>query len=173
MELDKTITKIIPSIKDIFKSYFDNKENQEKLKFERNNDMHKELEWRKKVYNLEIQDTYTVKDLVILNSLINPYKKGNNDKDSLDFYINQVIINILQKLTNNNVNFDNKGDKRDNALKRVIGDNTILTGDNVKTLFDFQIDSGLLKKSLNPEQSAKVRECAHLLLKDDWKKQTK
>lgn len=172
MELDKTITKIIPSIKDIFKSYFDNKENQEKLKFERNNDMHKELEWRQKVYNLEIQDSYTVKDLVILNALINPYDHG----DILDNYINSVITEIVSKISG----IDSKKIKNKGLRYEAICDvNTKLNEKetakikSTPTLFDFPINNGILKKTLNPEQSAKVRECAHLLLKNDWKKQVK
>ena len=157
---------IISPVKDIVKNYFEEKEEQEKLNFKRNNDMHKELEWRNKVYSLEIQDTYTVKDLVILNSFINPYEHG----DKLDTYINQVITNILDELINGKVSFENETN-RDDVIKDVIGEKVNV--DEEKTLFDFPIDSGLLKKLLSSEQSAKVRECAHLLLKNDWKKQVK
>lgn len=164
MELDKSIKMIIPSIKDI-KSYFDNKE---KLNFERNNDMHKKMEWHQKVYNLEIQDTYTVKDLVILNALINPYDHG----DILDNYINSVITDIISEISG--IEKDSKKIKNEGLRYEAICDvNTKLNEKetakikSTPTLFDFPINNGLLKKSLNPEQSTKVRECAHLLLKND------
>ena len=141
-------------------------ESQAELQTKHNYEIHHELEWRQKVYDFEIQDTYTVKDLIILNALINPYEHG----DKLDTYINQVIINILDKLINGKVSFENETN-RDDVIKDVIGEKVNV--DEKKTLFDFPIDSGLLKKPLSSEQSAKVRECAHLLLKNDWKKQVK
>lgn len=141
-------------------------ESQAELQTNHNYEIHHELEWRQKVYDFEIRDTYTVKDLIILNALINPYEHG----DKLDTYINQVITNILDELINGKVSFENETN-RDDVIKDVIGEKVNV--DEKKTLFDFPIDSGLLKKLLSSEQSAKVRECAHLLLKNDWKKQVK
>lgn len=140
-------------------------ESQAELQTNHNYEIHHELEWRQKVYDFEIQDTYTVKDLIILNALINPYEHG----DKLDTYINQVITNILKELKTKENDFKRET-KRKDALESVNSKDIDI---DEKTLFDFSIDSGLLKKLLNSEQSAKVRECAHLLLKNDWKKQVK
>lgn len=147
--------------------------NQAELQKEHNNELHRELSWRQKVYNLEIQDTYTVKDLVILNALINPYDHG----DILDNYINSVITSIISEISG--IDKDSKKIENTGLRYDAICDvNTKLGQDTVEikdtpTLFDFPINNGLLKKPLNPMQSAKVRECAHLLLKNDWKKQVK
>lgn len=140
-------------------------ESQAELQTNHNYEIHRELEWRNKVYNLEIQDSYTVKDLVILNALINPYEHG----DKLDTYINQVITNILQELSIEKNDFT-KEDKRELAIKDVIGEDVRT---NEETLFNFSISNELIKKPLNSAQSAKIRDCAHLLLKNDWKKQVK
>ena len=145
-------------------------ESQAELQINHNYEIHRELEWRQKVYNFETKNTYTVKDLIILNALINPYEHG----DTLDTYINEVITNILQEaVTKENDSKEVKDEdeeKRETAIKEVIGENANV---DKKTLFDFPISSELIEEPLDPAQSAKVRECAHLLLKNDWKKQVK
>lgn len=112
--------------------------------------------------------------MVILNALINPYDHG----DILDNYINSVITDIVSEILG--IEKDSKKIKNKGLRYEAICDvNTKLNEKetakikSTPTLFDFPINTGLLKKSLNPEQSAKVRECAHLLLKNDWKKQIK
>lgn len=162
----------------IIKNFFDNSSNNKtelkKQEINHSYEIHGELNWRQKVYNLEIQDSYTVKDLVILNALINPYDHG----DILDNYINSVITDIVSEILG--IEKDSKKIKNKGLRYEAICDvNTKLNEKetakikSTPTLFDFPINTGLLKKSLNPEQSAKVRECAHLLLKNDWKKQIK
>lgn len=145
-------------------------ESQAELQINHNYEIHRELEWRQKVYNFETKNTYTVKDLIILNALINPYEHG----DTLDTYINEVITNILQeavaKENDSKEVKDEDEEKRETAIKEVIGENVNV---DKKTLFDFPINSELIEEPLDPAQSAKVRECAHLLLKNDWKKQVK
>lgn len=82
----------------IIKNFFDNSSNNKtelkKQEINHSYEIHGELNWRQKVYNLEIQDSYTVKDLVILNALINPYDHG----DILDNYINSVITDIVSEI---------------------------------------------------------------------------
>ena len=145
-------------------------ESQAELQINHNYEIHRELEWRQKVYNFETKNTYTVKDLIILNALINPYEHG----DTLDTYINEVITNILQEaVTKENDSKEVKDEdeeKREKAIKEVIGENANV---DKKTLFDFPISSELIEEPHDPAQSAKVRECAHLLLRNDWKKQVK
>lgn len=65
-------TNFINYIKDFFNNSSNNKTELKKQAIDHSYEIHGELNWRQKVYNLEIQDSYTVKDLVILNALINP-----------------------------------------------------------------------------------------------------
>lgn len=132
--------------------------------------IHDELSWRQKVYNFEIKDAYIVKDLIILNSFITPYEQ-KKDTRILDNYINSVIVDIISNITNPSISDDSRYSAICNVLTK-IDDEKSAEIEATPTLFDFPINNGILKKSLNPEQSAKVRECAHLLLKNDWKIQT-
>lgn len=137
-------------------------------------EIHGELSWRQKVYNFEIKDAYTVKDLIILNSFITPYEQ-KKDTVILDNYINSVIVDIISNITNLPISDDPRDDSRDGAICNVltkIDNEEAAEIEATPTLFDFPINNRILKKPLNPEQSAKVRECAHLLLKNDWKIQT-
>lgn len=94
----------------------------------------------------------------------------------MDNYINFVITNIISKLlkiSQNSKEIDNES-LRYKAICDVnakLNEKETTKIGTTPTLFDFPIDSKLLENSLNSEQSAKVRECAHLLLKNDWKKQ--
>lgn len=139
------------------------------LNLQHNFDIHKEINWRNVLYQFETQRTFTIMDLIILNSLINPYEHG----DALDIYVNSVIVNTLDEHHISINTYDD--DKRYKAIKKVALQKYHLSKDYKfkKTLFDYEIPENRLDEPLTFKQSAKVRECAHLLLKNDWKKQVK
>ncbi|CAM4052946.1 hypothetical protein [Catellicoccus marimammalium] len=114
---------------------------------------HSESSWREKLLEFEQKPYYTIEDLFVLNSFINPY----ND-NGIDCTINKELIKIAKHYTEDQKEADNNNNKT--------------------TLFDFQykqtyIDNYLSKNEeykLKSEDMTTIRVLAHKLLKDDWKK---
>lgn len=153
--------------------------------------IHEESSWRKTALELEQKNFYTIKDLIKLNSLFNAYKqKREDDIFPVDFYINQVIIKILD---NHKINLlemteflemrekiidslPKKKRKREKITipflyKNSVTDKFTKTVDPQKedsTLFNYDINSTNMYIALNSEENQVVRKCIHGLLKNDW-----
>lgn len=153
--------------------------------------IHEESSWRKNALELEQKNFYTIKDLIKLNSLFNAYKqKREGDIFPVDFYINQVIIKILD---NHKINLlemteflemrekiidslPKKKRKREKITipflyKNSVTDKFTKTFDPQKedsTLFNYDINSTNMYIALNSEENQVVRKCIHGLLKNDW-----
>lgn len=120
-----------------------NKDNEKK---DRMISMHKEMNWRNGLHKLEIQDGYTIGDLVKLNSYFNPESDSNVDKE-----INYTIVRILK---DHNIDmFEEKKDRQ--------------------TLFDFKLTKSAFDYPLNLKENRDIRKNIHKLLKNDWDIQTK
>lgn len=153
------VTIITFSISQFFKVQSEKKSRRQ----ERQIALHKETEWRKELWNLEIKPEYNIQDLIKLNSFFNPKhkKKEKGIKEDIDVRLNKVIVNILSKYTCRNSVFFNKSenDKKEN--------------EPLVTLFDYSLTEDIIDQKLNPEENQEIRELIHELLKVDWDKQTK
>ncbi|WP_407455184.1 hypothetical protein, partial [Ligilactobacillus aviarius] len=140
---------------------------------------------------LEQKIFYTIKDLIKLNSLFIAYKHiREGDIFPVDFYINQVIIKILD---NHKINLlemteflemrekiiyslPKKKRKREKITipflyKNSVTDKftkTIAPQKEDSTLFNYDINSTNMYIALNSEENQVVRKCIHGLLKNDW-----
>lgn len=124
--------------------------------------VHAESGWRKKLLELEIEPTYSIGHLLKLNAFINPF---NSDKNNVDNYVNQVIINILRQhgvpscvqRISVNINISNFP----NNIEKIL--------ESKKTsIFDYNIPDDKKKEILSPVEQNEVRRCIHALLKNDW-----
>ena len=147
--------------------------------------IHAESEWRKRLLDLEKKPFYTTDDLLELNSFINPYHKIPNDKDNkdnLDIYVNNVIVECIHHLTNdddsNNSNTIKKNNYEvENYLEKILFGDSEENKENDKpeksTLWDIwpkNICSYCSLVLTNENDIIKIRRCIHALLKDDWEK---
>lgn len=160
--------------------------------------IHSESSWRKMALELEQQTSYKIGDLVKLNSLFNPYKeRANDDYFPVDFYINKVIVKILDKHNVKRLELNEFADMRVNIInsineckekdlqkiqkgKESIPDmykNSLTDKFEAQakeksteelTLFNYRINKGNINDELNPEENQIVRKCIHGLLKYDW-----
>lgn len=153
--------------------------------------IHEESSWRKTALELEQKNFYTIKDLIKLNSLFNAYKqKREDDIFPVDFYINQVIIKILDNHKINLLEMTEFLEMREKIIdslpkkkrkrkkitipflyKNSVTDKFTKTVDPQKedsTLFNYDINSTNMYIALNSEENQVVRKCIHGLLKNDW-----
>lgn len=158
--------------------------------------IHEESSWRKTALELEQKNFYTIKDLIKLNSLFNAYKqKREDDIFPVDFYINQVIIKILDNHKINLLKMTEFLEMRENIIdslpkkkrkrekitipflyKNSVTDKFTKTVNPQKkdsTLFNYDINSTNMYIALNSEENQVVRKCIHALLKNDWDNITK
>lgn len=158
--------------------------------------IHEESSWRKTALELEQKNFYTIKDLIKLNSLFNAYKqKRKDDIFPVDFYINQVIIKILDNHKINLLEMTEFLEMRENIIdslpkkkrkrekitipflyKNSVTDEFTKTVNLQKkdsTLFNYDINSTNMYIALNSEENQVVRKCIHALLKNDWDNITK
>ena len=156
--------------------------------------IHAESSWRKTALKLEQQPLYQIKDLISLNSLFNAYKpKLKDDIFPVDFYINKVIITILNQHEINTFSLKEFKEMRENIVysaskiknnskyipfmyRNSLTDNfetpDDLNNSNV-TLFNYDINEKNMNDPFKPEENQVVRKCIHALLKNDWDNITK
>lgn len=122
--------------------------------------LHKEMDWRRELWDLEVQPEYSIQDLIKLNSFFNP-KHSVKDEENIDVRLNTAVVNILSKYTCRNSVYFNKSenDKKEN--------------EPLVTLFDYSLTEDVINQKLNPEENQEIRELIHELLKVDWDRQTK
>lgn len=125
--------------------------------------LHKEINWRKELWDLEVKPEYSIQDLIKLNSFFNPKhkKKGKKEKEDIDVRLNLAVVNILSKYTCSNSVFFNKSENNKEEDEPLV------------TLFDYCLTEDVINIKLNPEENQEIRELIHELLKVDWNKQTK
>lgn len=132
--------------------------------------IHREINWSEKVYNLEIKNCMTIKDLIILNSLINPYSKYG-----LDLIINKIIVLIVIRHLNSDSQYNSEIlTKITNCFKNGFIDNNFIKDNQQElskikgTIFNYDL-SKIQTQHLNSQETQFIRECTHLLLKNDPK----
>ncbi|MCR1901112.1 hypothetical protein [Ligilactobacillus apodemi] len=112
---------------------------------------------------MEIGPTYSIGHLIKLNAFINPF---NDDENSIDNYVNQVIINIskqhkiLSCVKRIPTNIDSS--KFPNNVEK------ILELPSKTSIFDYSIEDDKKKEALSSVEQNEVRRCIHALLKNDW-----
>lgn len=122
--------------------------------------LHKEMDWRRELWNLEVQPEYNIQDLIKLNSFFNPKHSTENEED-IDVRLNTAVVNILSKYTCRNSVYFNKSENNKKENEPLV------------TLFDYSLTEDVIDQKLNPEENQEIRELIHELLKVDWDKQTK
>ena len=141
------IVTVITSILGLVVKIFIGKNNK---KQEKQIALHKEMDWRKELHKLEKKGKYQLSDLIKINSFINPYhKKRPNEKNNIDYEMNETIVKIL----------DNHEVKSLNDKKA--------------TLFDYKLTGHQMNKKLDVIENQEIRQGIHKLLKWDWDEQTK
>lgn len=128
-------------------------------KKDRTIELHKEINWRKELHDLEIKDIYNIRDLIKVNSFFNP-KHDIRDTD-IDVDLNNEIVNILTKYVGVNPVLYNKSENNKKENEPLL------------TLFDFNLTKDDLDQELSESETQIIREYIHQLLKNDWRKQTK
>lgn len=127
-------------------------------KKDRTIELHKEIDWRKELHDLEIKSTYNIKDLLKINSFFNP-KHDIRDKDDIDVRLNKAIVDIVVLYVKPSQVSSNKNNKN--------------IHEPILTLFNIRLTKQDLSKELSSKETQIIREYIHELLKNDWKIQTK
>lgn len=147
------VTVITFIVGSIIKLFINKKENERQLVISREEQLkqsqislHKEMDWRKQLHELETKEQYTIGDLIKLNSFFNPYDKKKKD---IDYKLNRTIKNIVSRHA-----------KPINPNKQI-------------TLFDYKLTEKIQKERISVKDTQRVRELIHKLLKNDWETQTK
>lgn len=125
--------------------------------------IHAESGWRKNLLDLEAETTYSIEHLIKLNAFINPV---NNDKNSIDCYVNQIILGILENhdipSCIKRISVDCNTSNYPNNIEKILGRNREVN------IFDYNIEERKKKEVLSPMEQNELRRCIHALLKNDW-----